>query len=93
MGVLVKTAQWVESRVDLARRQFEPRFRLKLREARTEWLEVKRRGPKVPALSGAELRFRASLLKVDGRLRMMISELIGRIIVELEKVRRTLPRE
>jgi hypothetical protein len=93
MGVLVKTAQWVESRIDLARRRFEPRFRLKLREAKTEWLEVKRRIPKLSALSGAELQLRASLLKVDARLRMMISELIGRVIVELEKVRRTLPRE
>jgi hypothetical protein len=93
MGVLVKTALWVESQVELTRRQLEPKLRLKLGKAKTEWLELKSRSPNVSTMSGAELRLRASLLRADSRLRMMISELIGRIIVELEKVRRTPPRE
>ena len=92
MGVLVKTAQRVERRVELTRRQFAPKCRLRLREARAEWLELKRRSRKVSAIGGTEIRLRASLGRADARLRMMVAKLIGRIIVELEKVRQTLPR-
>jgi len=37
LGTLVKTAQAVEDRVGLMRREFEPRARFKLKEAKAEW--------------------------------------------------------
>jgi hypothetical protein len=92
VGVLVRTAQTVETRINQARRQFEPKLRLKLREVKSKWLELKGRGPNVSSLNGAELQLRVFLRRTDARLRFMIAKLIGRIIVELEKVRRTLPR-
>jgi len=93
MGVLVKTAQTVENRVEQARRQLEPRFRLKLREAHTGWLELKSRSSHVSTMKRAELRLKVLLQRTDARVRVMLSKLLGRIIVELEKVRLTLPRE
>lgn len=92
MGVLVKAAQSVENQVELARQQFEPKLRLKLREAKAEWLELKSRSS-VSAMNEAKLRLRVFLIRIDARFRVMIARLIERIIVELEKVRRTLPRE
>jgi hypothetical protein len=93
VGILVRTAQTVETRIEQARRQFEPKLRLKLREVRSEWLVLKGRSPNVSTLTGAELRVRVFLRRTDARLRFMIAKLIGSIIVELERVRRTLPRE
>jgi hypothetical protein len=66
---------------------------MKLREAKTECLELKSRSPNVSTVTGAELRIRAFLVRTDARLRLVTARLIGRIIVELEKVKRTLPRE
>ena len=90
MGVLVRTAQSVEDRVHVARQRFEPKFRVKMQEARTEWLELKsgKRGP----LSAGELRARGFLLRADAKVRMRVDLLIGRTIVELERVRRKVAR-
>ena len=91
MGVLVKSAQAVEHRVESIRREFEPKARLKLNEARAQWLELKSRRNGC-ALSVVTLHVKASLLRADARLRIAIAREIGRIVVELEKARRTLTR-
>ena len=91
MGTLVKTAQAVEDRVESARKEFEPRVRSKLQEARAEWVAFKsRRNGSV--VNRTELRLRAILLRTDAKLRLEMDKLIGRAILELEKLRRTLPR-
>lgn len=92
MGVLVKTAQAVENRVELVREQFEPKLRAKLRDAKAEWLELRGRNGR-STLKGTELRFRASFLRADTRVRIMLGKFLGRIIVELERVKRRLPGE
>jgi len=91
MGTLVKTAQAVEDRVESVRRDFEPRVRSKLKEARAEWVDLKSRrsGSRV---NRTELHFRDILLRTDARFRLEMDKLIGRLILELEKLRRTLPR-
>jgi len=73
------------------RREIEPKVRLKLSEARAEWLELKsnRTGA---GLEGVQLRVRAFLLRTNGWLRMAIARQIGRLIMKLEKARNTLTR-
>jgi hypothetical protein len=89
MTMLVKTAQAVEDRVESVRKGFEPTVRSKLREARAEWFELNMGSGS--AVSGAELRLKAVLLWTDARLRLGVDMLVGRLLLELEKVRRTLP--
>jgi len=92
MGALVKTAQAVEDRVGEVRREVEPRLRSKLREARTEWVELKTRG-NGSRIRRTELRLKAYLMRTDARLRLETGKLIGRAIQELEKMKRNLPRD
>lgn len=92
MGVLVKTAQAVEECVESMRKEFEPTVRSKLREARAEWVKLSKMGSG-SAVSRAELRLKAVLLWTDARLRLEVDKLIVRLISQLEKVRRTLPRD
>jgi len=92
MGALVKTAQAVEDRFGEVRREVEPRLRSKLREARTEWVELKTRG-NGSRIRRTELRLKAYLMRTDARLRLETAKLIGRAIQELEKMKRNLPRD
>jgi hypothetical protein len=91
MGLLVKVAQNVEDGVTAIRHQSEPRLKLRLREARAEWLELKSRGKSSP-WARTELRLRAAIVRADARLKHSASRTIGRIIVELERIRRELVR-
>jgi hypothetical protein len=93
MGVLVKTAQMVEDQVEVVRQQFEPRVRLKLREAKAKWFELRSRRGNAPIAARAELLFRAFLLRTDERLKLRIARLIGRLILQLDRVRRSLAPE
>ena len=88
----MKTAQALENQAEIVRLKFERKLRAKLRDAKAEWFELKSRSKKSP-LKRTELHFRASLLHTDAWLRIMLSRLLGRIILELEKVKRTLPHE
>ena len=90
MGVLVKTAQSVEDKVESMRRQLEPKLRTKVQEDRTEWLEFK--GRNAGPLKGSESRVRAFLLRTDAKLRKTTVNLIDRTIIGLEKAKRTLSR-
>ena len=90
MGALVKSAQAVEERVKLVHQEFEPRLQSKLKEAKAGWFELKSRNHSSP-LKAEELRLRAFLLRTDAKLRLALARLIGKIIVELEKAKRTLP--
>ena len=92
MGALVKTAQGVEDRAELIRKELEPRVRSTLQEAKAEWDELKGRGTKRD-VSRTQSRLRTLLLRADAALRIEIDRLIRRLILELEKVRRALPRE
>ena len=74
------------------RREFELRVRSKLRGARAEWAELRSRRSGSP-LKRTELRFRAMLLRTDAKASLEIDKLLGRLILELEKARRTLPRD
>ena len=87
MGVLVKLAQNVEDGVGAIRQQSEPKLKLRLREARAEWLELKSRS-KSSTWAKTELHTRATIARVDARLRRIASQTIGRIIIELERIRR-----
>lgn len=91
MGALVKVAQNVEDRVSLIRQQSEPKLKLRLREARAEWLELKSRS-KASTWAKTELQTRAAIARADARLRHGADQSIGRIILELERVRRRLVR-
>jgi len=91
MGALVKSAQAVEDRVRLMRQEFEPKLQSKWKHARAEWFEVKSRNRTSP-FNAQELRFRAFLVRTDAKVRVALARLIGRVIVELEKVKRTLPQ-
>jgi len=91
MGTLVKTAQMVEDQVVAVRKEFEPRVRSKWQEARAEWVELRsRRGS---YRSQAEGRLRAFLIRTDSRVRTEGIKLIERMIAELEKLKRSLPRQ
>ena len=92
MGTLVRTAELVEERVGSVRREFEPKFRLKWQEARAEWLEFKskRSGP---GSARMQIRLRAFLLRTDAKLRLETSKFIDKLIVELERLKRSLPRD
>jgi hypothetical protein len=92
MGTLVKTAQMVEDRVGAVRREFEPKVHSKLQEARAEWLELKSR-PSGSPVKRTETHVRTLLIRTDSRLRLETANLIGRLIEELERVRRALPRK
>jgi len=89
MGLLVKVAQNMEDRVTAIRQQSEPKLKLKLREARAEWLELKSRS-KSSTWSKTELHTRAAIARTDARLRHSASRIIGRTIIELERIRRRL---
>ena len=91
MGVLVKVAQNVEDRVSSIRQQSEPKLKLRLREAKAEWLELKSRS-KSSTWAKTELRTRAAVTRADARLRHGADQSIGKIIVELERIRRRLVR-
>lgn len=91
MGLLVKTAQNVENRVSAIRQQSEPKLKLRLREAKAEWLELKGR-IKRSTWAKTELHTRAAIVRADARLRHSASRTIGRIIMELERIRRRLVR-
>jgi hypothetical protein len=43
MGLLVEVAQNLEDRVSAIRQQSEPKLKLRLREAKADWLELKSR--------------------------------------------------
>jgi hypothetical protein len=88
MGALVKTAQAVEDRAELIRKELESRVQSTLQEARAEWDELK--GTK-RHISGTQPRLRTLLLRADAALRMELDRLIRRLILELEKVRQALP--
>ena len=91
MGTLVKTAEALENRVGLMRREFEPKVRFKLKEAKAEWSQVRNRNGSL--LTRTEVKLKAFILKTEGRLRYEIDKLIAKMIVELKKARRrTLPR-
>ena len=90
MGTLVRTAQAVEDRVASVRKEFEPVVRSKFQEARAEWIELKSRRNSSP-VNRTELRVRAILIRSDARLRQEIDKLLGKLIFELEKAKRTLP--
>lgn len=91
MGVLVRTAETVENQVERVQRQLKPRLQTKVQDARAEWLRLKSRRQGSP-LKSAELRARVLFMKTDARARTMIYEFIGKVMVELEKIRRkTLP--
>lgn len=92
MGTLVKTAQMMEDQVGAIRREFEPKVRSKWQNARAEWLELKSRRSGSP-LNQTETRLRAVLIRTDSRLRLETANFIGKLIQELEKLRRALPRE
>lgn len=92
MGLLVKTAQTVENRIELVREQCEPKLRAKFRDAKAEWFELRSRGSK-SAVKRMELGFKAAILREDIRLRVKLGKFLGRVIVELERLRRTLPPE
>ena len=89
MGLLVKVAQNMEDRVSAIRRQSEPKLKLRLREARAEWLELKSRS-KNSTWAKTELRTRAAIARIDSRLRHSASRIIGRTNVELVRLRRRL---
>jgi hypothetical protein len=91
MGLLVKVAQNVEDRVSTIRQQSEPKLKLRLREAKAEWLELKSRS-KSSTLAKTKLRTRAAINRTDAQLRHSSSQIIGRIIMELERLRRGLVR-
>lgn len=90
-GTLVKAALAMEGRVGLMRKQLEPKVRSKLQEARAEWLELKSQcsGSGIDRMG---LRLRVLLLRGDARFRSEMANLIGRMIAELESMRRTLSR-
>jgi len=92
MGTLVKTAQLVEERVESMRKEFEPKMRSKWQEARAEWLEFKskRSGS---ANDRMQMRLRAFLLRTDARLRLETAKFIDKMILQLEKMKRSLPRD
>ena len=91
MGTLVKTAQAVENRVELMRREFEPMVRFKLKEAEAEWLKIRNRNGS--PLTRTRLNAKALILKTDARVRFEVNKSISKMILELEKARqRTLPR-
>ncbi len=89
MGRLVKVAQNVEDRVGAIRQQSEPKLKLKMREAKAEWLELKSRS-KSSSWVRAELHTRATIARADAKLRHGADQSIGRIIMELERARRKL---
>jgi hypothetical protein len=91
MGVLVKVPQNVEDRVSAIRQQSEPKLKLRLREVKAEWLEFKSRS-KSSTWAKTELHTRATIARADARLRHSASQTIGRIIIELERIRRRLIR-
>jgi hypothetical protein len=89
MGLLVKVARNVEDRVSTIRQQSEPKLKLRLREAKAEWLELKSRS-KSSTLAKTKLRTRAAITRTDAQLRHSASQIIARIIMELERLRRGL---
>lgn len=92
MGFLVKVAQNLEDGVTIIRKQSEPKLKLRLREAKAEWLELKSRS-KSSSWAKTELRTRAAITRTDARMRHSAGQIIGRIITELERLRRGLVRE
>jgi len=91
MGALARTAETVENQVERVQRQLRPRLETKVKEARAEWLRLKGRRQGSP-LQSARLRATAFFMKTDARARMMIYKSIGKVMMELEKIRRkTLP--
>jgi hypothetical protein len=91
VGVLVKTAQAVEAEIESIHRHLEPTFRIKMQGAKSEWLGLKNRGAG-SAMSSWEFRLRGFVLRTDAEVRVRIVRFIGRIIIELEKMRRTMAR-
>jgi hypothetical protein len=91
MGVLVKVAQNVEDMVGAIRQQSEPKLKLRLREAKAEWLELKSRS-KTSTWAKTELYTRAAVARADARLKHGADQSIGKIILELERIRRRLVR-
>ena len=91
MGKLVRIAQSVENEVSTFRVQAEPRLRSKFKEAHAEWLELKSRTPR-SSMSKWELRSKAFLMRTEAQSRTNLAGIIGRSVVELEKVRSTLLR-
>jgi len=87
MGALVRIAENVENQVERVQRQLKPRLQTKVQEARAEWLRLKSQRQESP-LTSAELRARALFMKTDARARMMIYRFVGKVMVELEKIRR-----
>jgi len=87
MGALVRMTETFENQVERVQRQLKPRLETKLREARVEWLRLKgqRQGP---PLKSTEFHARAFFMKMDARARMMIYRFIGKVMMELEKIRR-----
>jgi len=92
MGILVKTAQRLENEVGRTREQLEPRLRVKLKKAKADWFELRAR-TNAPVVTRAELLTRAFLVRTDQEFRIFLDRLVGRMISELERVRRTLPRK
>jgi hypothetical protein len=91
MGLLVKVAQNVEDRVSATRQQTERKLKLRLRNAKVEWLELKSRS-KSSISAKTELRTRAAITRIDARLRHSAGQVIGKIILELERLRRGIVR-
>jgi hypothetical protein len=91
MGLLVKVAQNVEDRVSTIRQQSDRKIGLRLREAKAGWLELKSRS-KSSSWAKTELRTRAAITRIDARLRHSAGQVFGRVIVELERLRRGLVR-
>jgi hypothetical protein len=89
MGLLVKVAQNLEDRVSAIRQQSEPKLKLRLRKAKADWLELKSRSK---GSTWAELHTRAAVARADAGLRHIADQIIGRIIIELERTRRRLVR-
>jgi len=91
MGLLVKVAQNVEDRVSPIGQQSGRKIRLRLREAKSGWLNLKSRS-KRSGWEKTELRTRAGLTRIDARIRHSAGQVIARVIVKLETLRRRLVR-
>ncbi|MGA3110171.1 MAG: hypothetical protein ABSD99_12110 [Candidatus Bathyarchaeia archaeon] len=77
--------------VGAIRQQSEPKLKLRLREAKAEWLELKSRS-KTSTWAKTELYTRAAVARADARLKHGADQSIGKIILELERIRRRLVR-
>ncbi len=86
MGILAKMAHTLEDQVGLVHKEFEARVRSQLKEAGADWAELTSR-PNKSHVRRTKLLVRALLIRTDAT----IEKLVGRLILKLEKVRRTLP--